>query len=141
LKLLFKIAHVLIVSPGVIMEACLPSRFNFLLIPHSKTSVQCKGSIVAEQNGRQITLKCNECGLVVGTVDAEILKAWEQAIADRIVVHKFDELDVPEVLTTISEECQRGECRTCHGTFSIADEMVFCVHECHNVKRTPKSVS
>jgi hypothetical protein len=36
---------------------------------------------------------------------AETLQAWEQAITDRILIHKFDETDAPEVLTSISEEC------------------------------------
>ena len=42
--------------------------------------------------------------------DAEeqaILAALEQATADRIVFYKFDEADAPEVLISISEQCQR----------------------------------
>jgi hypothetical protein len=53
--------------------------------------------------------RSNECGAVVGTINAAILKALTRAISDGILVHKFDELDAPEVLTSISEECQRGE--------------------------------
>jgi hypothetical protein len=80
---------------------------------------------------------------VVGTVHAEILKAWVQAIADFIVVQKFEEADVPEVLTSLSEECQRGECAQCAGVFhrpDTGDQPVFCVHSCHRVERDPRSV-
>jgi hypothetical protein len=114
--------------------------FHLPLIPHSKTGGTCKGSITAEQAGEQVTLKCNECGEVVGTIDAEILKALEQGIADQIVVHKFDELDAPEVFTTISNECHRGECRDCPGSFSMEGETVFCVHDCHRIERIPGTV-
>jgi hypothetical protein len=55
------------------------------VIPHWKAGVKCNGSIIPEQNGDQITLKCNECGSVVGTINAAILSALEQAIADAFV--------------------------------------------------------
>ena len=83
-----------------------------------------------------VTLKCNECGAGVGNIDAAILNALMQAISDGIMVHKFDELDAPGVLTSISEECQRGECEQCPGIFKredAGDQAVFCVHSCHNV--------
>ena len=110
------------------------------VIPHSKAGVKCSGSIVADPDGAQVTLRCNECGAVVGTINAKILNAWEQAITDRIVIHKFDEADAPEVLTSISEECQRNECQQCPGTFhreDAGDETIFCVHFCHQVERGP----
>jgi hypothetical protein len=123
------------------LESVSDEPLHLPLIPHRKTGVLCDGFILATQDGEQITLKCDKCGAIVGTVNAEVLKAWEQAIADRIVIHKFDELDALEVLSTVSKECQRGECRNCPGTFSLADEMVFCVHECHKVEGISNSVN
>jgi hypothetical protein len=58
---------------------------HFPVVPHWKTGVKCNGSIMAERSGEQVTLKCNECAAVVGTVNAEILKAWEHAVADQFV--------------------------------------------------------
>jgi len=104
---------------------------------HRKAGVQCNGSVVPEQHGDQITLKCNQCGAEMGTINAAILLAWEQAITDSIIVHKFDEADAPEVLTSISEECQRGDCEHCPGRFHRADhgdDTIFCVHSCHEVE-------
>jgi hypothetical protein len=66
-------------------------QLHFPAVPHWKTGVKCNGSIVAEQKGERVTLKCNECAAVVGTVNTEILKALEQAIADQFVIHKFTE--------------------------------------------------
>jgi hypothetical protein len=40
----------------------------------------------------------------------------------------------PEVLTSISDECQTGACETCIGIFQrddYPDKSIFCVHECH----------
>ena len=106
------------------------------IIPHWKAGVKCNGSIVAELDEEQVTLKCNRCDDIVGTINAEILKAWEQAITDRIVIQKVDETAAPELLTSISEECQRGECDRCPGTFhreDMGDETAFCVHPCHKI--------
>jgi hypothetical protein len=80
----------------------------------------------------------------VGTINAEFLAALEQAIADEIVIHQFDEMDAPEVLTSISEECQRDECDRCPGFFrgpETGDQTVFCVHSCHQIDRLSKPVS
>jgi hypothetical protein len=107
------------------------------LIPHRKTGVQCDGSIVALRDGEQITLQCNVCEAVMGTVHAELLKALEQAIADSIVIHKFTEAEAPQVLTSLSEQCQREECKQCSGVFH---RPVFCVHSCHRVERHPEAV-
>ena len=112
-------------------------------IPHRKTGITCNGSVMAIEDGEQITLRCNVCQAVVGSVNTEFLKAWEQAIADSIVMHKFDEADVPQALTSISDECQRGECEKCPGVFQrtdTGDQPVFCVHSCHRVKPQPGSV-
>jgi hypothetical protein len=109
---------------------------HFPVVPHRSTGVNCIGCIVPEPDGEQVTLKCNQCGTVVGTINAAILKALTQAISDGILVHKFDELDAPEVLTSISEECQRMECERCPGIFQreeAGDQPVFCVHSCHKV--------
>jgi hypothetical protein len=69
---------------------------HFPVVPHRSAGVDCVGCIVPETDGDEITLKCNECGAVVGTIDVAILKALTQAISDSILVHKFDELDAPE---------------------------------------------
>ena len=64
------------------------------------------------------------------------LKALEQAIADQFVFRKSSEDDAPEVLTSISVACQRGECNHCPGVFrrdDVGEESVFCVHSCHEV--------
>ena len=106
------------------------------MIPHRNAGVNCNGTIVPEQESEQVTLKCNACGSLVGSGNAKILAALEQAIADNIVIHKFNDMDAPEVLTSISDECQRGECGRCPGTFrrsEAGDQIVFCVHSCHEV--------
>jgi hypothetical protein len=117
---------------------------HFPTVTHRSAGVDCGGCIVPEKEGEQVTLKCNECGAVVGTVNAAILEALTQAISDDIVVHKFDELDAPEVLTSISDECQREECGRCPGIFrreETGDQAVFCVHSCHQVERLQKSIN
>ena len=65
-----------------------------------------------------------------------ILVALEQAIADQFVIRQFNALDAPEVLTSISQKCLRGDCATCPGQFKhpdAGDEPVLCVHECHKL--------
>jgi hypothetical protein len=109
---------------------------RFPVVPHRSAGVDCIGCIVPEPNGEQVALKCNECGAVVGTINAAILQALTRAISEGILVHKFDELDAPEVLTSVSEECQRQECDECPGIFhreETGDQAVFCVHSCHKV--------
>ena len=114
------------------------------IVPHRKAGVECNGSIVAEQGGDLVTLKCIVCGATVGTIHAAILAALDQAIADSFVFHKFSEMDAPEVLTSISEECQRGDCAHCPGHFHRADhgdDTIFCVHSRHEVEREPDSIN
>jgi hypothetical protein len=109
---------------------------HFLPVPHRAAGVDCNGSIVPEQDGENVMLKCNACAAVVGTVNAKILESMQQAISDSIMVQKFDDMDAPEVLTSISDECQRDECDRCPGVFhraDMGDKPVFCVHECHKV--------
>ena len=45
------------------------------VIPHRKAGVNCNGTIVLEQKDDQITLQCNECSSVVGSVNVRILVA------------------------------------------------------------------
>ena len=48
--------------------------------------------------------------------------------------HRFPEGEEPEVLTSISEECQAGRCEQCPGVFHLedyGDQPIFCVHWCH----------
>jgi len=69
-------------------------------------------------------------GYVLGTLPTE------QAIADQFVFHRFSEADAPEVLTSISAECQRGERNHCPGLFrrdDTGEESIFCVHSCHEI--------
>jgi hypothetical protein len=106
-------------------------------VPHRKAGVQCDGSVVAKQDGDQITLKCNVCRTTMGTIHAAIMAALEQAIADAFVFRKFSDMDVPEVLTSISEDCRRGECERSTGHFHLVehgDETILCVHSCHQVE-------
>jgi hypothetical protein len=48
--------------------------------------------------------------------------------------HRFPEGDEPEVLTSISIECQQEDCGHCPGIFHLpeqGEEPIFCVHRCH----------
>jgi hypothetical protein len=48
--------------------------------------------------------------------------------------HTFAPGEQPEVLTSISDECQSGRCEACAGIFHRDDypgKSIFCVHECH----------
>jgi hypothetical protein len=48
--------------------------------------------------------------------------------------HGFPEGEAPEVLTSISEECQALRCDQCPGVFYLeeyGDHPIFCVHPCH----------
>lgn len=126
------------------MKSVSKETLHLPVVPHRKAGVKCSGSIIPESDGEQITLRCNECGTVVGAINAAILAALELAIADRIVVHKFNEDDAPEVLTSISEECQRGDCEHCPGHFpraDVGDDTIFCVHACHKVEREPDLIN
>jgi DNA-directed RNA polymerase subunit RPC12/RpoP len=45
------------------------------IVPHSTAAgVDCCGSIIAEVEGNNVELRCNECGAVVGVVQLDILK-------------------------------------------------------------------
>ena len=112
------------------------------IVPHRKTGVSCDGSIIPERDGEHVTLKCNTCGVVVGRVAAAILEAWEQAITDQIVIHKFsqaaqadgpDQADEREALAGISEFCQRGDCGQCPGHGDHEGRKIFCIHACDQV--------
>ena len=46
---------------------------SFPLIPHSSTGARCRGYIVATATGNDVELACNECGAVVGVMQADIL--------------------------------------------------------------------
>lgn len=46
---------------------------SFPTILHSSTGVKCRGYIVATSNGSDVELTCNECGAVVGVMQADIL--------------------------------------------------------------------
>jgi len=99
---------------------------------------------VSDLDGENLTLTCNVCGAVVGSIQVGILQAMEQAIADSFAIRKFDEMDATEVLTSISEECQRGLCEKCSGHFHLpehGDEPILCVHDCHELKKEPESVN
>jgi DNA-directed RNA polymerase subunit RPC12/RpoP len=45
------------------------------IVPHELVNPDCCGCIVAVPTGDQITLRCNECGVIVGTIQAAILSA------------------------------------------------------------------
>jgi hypothetical protein len=62
------------------------------VISREKAGVKRSGSIVPELQGDQVVLRSNVCRAEVGNINAAILSAWQQAIADQIVITKFDEL-------------------------------------------------
>jgi len=47
---------------------------DFPTIPHEDAGVDCVGCIVQNVRGHDTELVCDECGLVVGTVNTEILR-------------------------------------------------------------------
>lgn len=52
---------------------------QFPIIPHENAGVECEGCIITETfetagGERKTTLRCNECGLVAGTIDTCILE-------------------------------------------------------------------
>ncbi len=87
-----------------------------------------------------MTLRCDICHRVVGTIEARIFEALEQAIAEGIVIEKVSKVDeigevgdVGEVLTGMSEFCQSGQCEKCPGQGEIAGKIILCTHSCHPV--------
>lgn len=53
---------------------------------------------------------------------------------DRVQRTRFPIGQEPKVLTSVSEECSRGECDKCPGIFNRDDypgQSIFCVHDCH----------
>jgi hypothetical protein len=47
---------------------------RFPIIPHESAGVDCCGSIVPAPDGERVRLKCNECGVVAGEINAGILE-------------------------------------------------------------------
>lgn len=45
----------------------------FPIIPHERTGVDCCGCIVPVVQGRDVELRCNECGAVLGVIQIDIL--------------------------------------------------------------------
>lgn len=121
---------------------------RFPIIPHRIAGAKCSGSVVPEEletdEEKNITLRCNVCGRVMGTINAAIAEALVITLLDEIVIHRFDEPDEEaSVLTSISDECQREECGRCPGMFhreDAGDQPVFCVHVCHK-RRSAGGVS
>jgi hypothetical protein len=104
------------------------------IVAHRKAGVECDGVILPEPNGEQVVLKCDVCGAIVGSIQATVLCALEEAIADRLFSNKFTGLDAPKSLASISEQCQRGQCEQRPGQFpgeEGEDQTIFCVHSCH----------
>ena len=92
-----------------------------------------------EADGDRVRLKCNECGTSVGDMNRGILEDMVMLVnaSGPVVRHVFAAGDGPQVLTSISEECQREECDCCPGVFQCedaGDQAVFCVHVCHKIK-------
>ena len=112
---------------------------DFPIIPHMSAGVDCCGCIVPEADRDRVTLKCNECGASVGYIDRGILEDMVMLVnaAAPVKRHVFTADDAPEVLTSISEECQHEACDRCPGAFhreDAGDQPVFCVHVCHKIK-------
>ncbi len=112
---------------------------DFPIIPHMSAGVDCCGCIVPEADGDRVALKCNECGASVGYINKGILGDMVMLVNAAVPVkrHVFTVDDAPEVLTSISEECQHEDCGRCPGAFhreDAGDQPVFCVHVCHKIK-------
>jgi hypothetical protein len=112
---------------------------EFPIIPHMSAGVDCCGCIVPEADGDRVTLRCNECSASVGYINKGILEDMVMLVnaAGPVRRHVFAAGEAPEVLTSISEECQREECDRCPGAFhreDAGDQTVFCVHVCHKIK-------
>lgn len=74
--------------------------------------VDCTGSIVPLLDGGLVKFRYNVCGGVVGTINAGVLEAMEQALVDNFVIHKFGEVEAPRVLTPIFGGTPAGRVRT-----------------------------
>jgi hypothetical protein len=46
----------------------------FPIIAHEATGADCCGCIVVKVSGKDVELRCNECGAVVGVVQVDILR-------------------------------------------------------------------
>jgi hypothetical protein len=56
---------------------------TFPIIPHEAVAgVDCFGCIVPVEQGRDVELRCNECGAVVGVVQLEIIRELVEMIPD-----------------------------------------------------------
>src|SRR5260370_9833196 len=109
------------------------------IIPHMSAGADWCGWVVPDADGDRVTLKCNECGASVGYIDSGILEDIVMLVNAAVPVqcHVFTADDAPEVLTSISEECQYEECDRCPGVYhreDAGDQPVFCVHVCHKIK-------
>jgi hypothetical protein len=51
------------------------------IIAHSATGADCCGCLVVDVRERDAALRCNECGAIVGTMNAAILDAVFEHIA------------------------------------------------------------
>lgn len=47
---------------------------TFPIIPHEHAGAHCRGCIVVEINNNNAELHCNECGALVGVINAGILQ-------------------------------------------------------------------
>ena len=47
---------------------------EFPIIPHESAGMDCCGCIVPVVQGRDVELRCNECGAVVGVVPVDVLR-------------------------------------------------------------------
>jgi hypothetical protein len=51
-----------------------------------------------------------------------------------VIRTEFAPGEEPRVLTSVSEQCQDGECEKCPGIFRLpeyGDRQIFCIHDCH----------
>jgi hypothetical protein len=54
---------------------------------------------------------------------------------------RFDPGDESSVLTSVSDQCSKGKCDSCPGTFQRDDnpgESIFCIHDCHKKQKCSK---
>ena len=65
---------------------------DFPIIAHTNASAKCRGYIRPEEfitvGESKTTLRCNECGLVVGTINTSILGNFLSLISERPTVRQ-----------------------------------------------------
>jgi hypothetical protein len=136
-----------------------------ILVPHSAYGdPECCGIIVAVEIGERADLECNECGVVIKSVPANVAESTLigmstasafcaeicPACGELNTFPGFDSMlaftcrhcgigvnvapEEAELHTGISPACQAGSCGGCTGFAEHEGQVIFCIHECHKMK-------